>query len=373
MDVLFLDQFSELGGAQKCLLDLLPAIEERGWRASAALPGDGPLVKLLLARNVEVLPIPCGPYRSGSKSVGDMLRFRRDVLQQVSVLRELKFDLLYVNGPRLLAGAALAFGSQRPVLFHAHSRVPAGPESWLAGWSIGKLNATVVACARAVAPNVRDDQLRVIANGTLDMGGSGEHHLTGWRIGMIGSISPDKGQVEFLRAADLLVPEFKDVRFVLCGAPALGQGNYFRTVEKYAGVLPVDLLGWRDDVGTVLAELDLLVIASRAEGMPRVMLEAFSAGVPLVAFPVGGIPEVIVDDETGFLVPENTAEALAARLRGIICGGREPLRKIAVNARGEWERRYTVEAYRNNVTAVMESLVSGRPAARETELLRLRR
>ncbi|MGD0302521.1 MAG: glycosyltransferase family 4 protein [Bryobacteraceae bacterium] len=372
MDVLFLDQFSELGGAQKCLLDLLPAIEERGWRASAALPGDGPLVKLLRERNVQVHPIPCGPYRSGSKSIGDMLRFRRDVLQQVSVLRQLKFDLLYVNGPRLLAGAAMAYNSERPVLFHAHSRVPAGPEGWLAGWSIRKMKATVVACARAVTPNVREDNLRVIANGTPDMS-FGERRSAGWRIGMIGAISPDKGQIDFLRAAAILAPEFKDARFVLCGAPVSSQGNYFLMVEKYADFLPVDLLGWRDDVGKVLAKLDLLVIASKMEGMPRVMLEAFSAGVPVVAFPVGGIPEVIVDGETGFLVPERTAEALAARTRGIFRGGRESLRKVALNARRAWERKYTVEAYRKNVTAVMESLVSGRPTARETESLRLRR
>ena len=372
MHVLFLDQFSELGGAQKCLLDLLPAIEERGWRASAALPGDGPLVKLLLARNVEVHAIPSGPYRSGSKSVGDMLRFRRDVSQQFSVLRPLKFDLLYVNGPRLLAGAALAFGSQRPVLFHAHSRVPAGPESWLAGWSIRKMNARVVACAKAVAPNVRGDQMRVIANGTPDMGFR-ERRFTGWRIGMIGSISPEKGQGEFLQAAGSLAGEFKDVRFVLCGAAVFPQGDYFRMVEKYADSLPVDVLGWRDDIGKVLAELDLLVIASKAEGMPRVMLEAFSAGVPVVAFPVGGIPEVIVDGETGFLVHQRTSTALAARIREIILLGQGPLRRVADQARREWERKYTVGAYRMNVTAVMESLVSDRPAARETELPRLRR
>jgi glycosyltransferase involved in cell wall biosynthesis len=372
MNVLFLDQFSELGGAQKCLLDLLPAIEDRGWSASAALPGDGPLVKLLRARNVRVHQIPCGPYRTGSKSIADMVRFTRDVRRQVSVLRQLNFDLLYVNGPRLLPGAAIAYGDRVPVLFHAHSRIPAGLESWLAGWSIRRMNATVVACTSAVDPNVRSDKLRVVANGTPDMG-LRERRWTGWRIGMIGSIGPEKGQLEFLQAAEILAREFKDSRFVLCGAPASPQGNYFRMVEKYVDFLPVDLLGWRDHVGQVLAELDLLVIASKAEGMPRVMLEAFSAGVPVLAFPVGGIPEVITDGETGFLVREKTAEALAARIREIVLLGEGPLRRVANHARREWERKYTVEAYRKNVTAVMESLVSRRPAVHETESPQSRR
>jgi glycosyltransferase involved in cell wall biosynthesis len=372
MNVLFLDQFSELWGAQKCLVELLPAIEQRAWRASAAVPGDGPLVKLLRARNIQVHQIPCGPYRTGSKSIADMVRFTHDLRRQVSVLRELNFDLLYVNGPRVLPGAAMAYGDRAPVLFHAHSRIPAGLESWLTGWSIRNMNATVVACAKAVAPIARIDKLTVIPNGTPDMG-LREHRWTGWRIGMIGSISPEKGQVEFLRAISILAQQFKDARFVLCGAPASPQGNYFRMVEKYVDFLPVDLLGWRDDVGQVLAELDLLVIASKMEGMPRVMLEAFSAGVPVLAFPVGGIPEVITDGETGFLVKERTSKALAARIREIILLGQGPLRRVAGQARREWERKYTVEVYRKNITALMESLVSGRPAAHETESPQSRR
>jgi glycosyltransferase involved in cell wall biosynthesis len=366
MHVLFLDQFSELGGAQRCLLDLLPEIETRGWHASAALPGNGPLVDLLRARGVRVHQIPCGPYRSGRKSVSDMLRFTRDVQGQVSVLRALEFDLLYVNGPRALPGAAIAFGSSRPALFHAHSRLSSRFEHWLERWSIRRTDATVVSCARAVAPSVRSGKLTVIANGTPDLSVR-ERGVAGWRIGIIGRISPEKGQLEFLRAAAILAREFKDARFVLCGAPSFQHEKYFRRVQKYAGCLPLDLLGWRDDVAPVLAELDLLVIASKTEGMPRVMLEAFSAGVPVVAFPVGGIPEVITDGETGFLVRERTAEALAARMREIILFGQGPLRRVANNARREWETKYTVEHYRKNVTAVMELLVSDQPAAREIE------
>ncbi len=372
MDVLFLDQFSELGGAQKCLLDLLPAIEARGWNASAALPGDGPLVRILRERGVQVHSIPCGPYRSGSKGVADLVRFTSDLREQVKKLRLLEFDLLYVNGPRMLAAAALAFGDRAPVLFHAHSRIPGGPQSWLADWSLRRLNATVVACARAVAPCVAGDKLKLIPNGTADMGCATDSLTVaarnGWRIGMIGALRPEKGQVEFLRAAAILAPEFKDVRFVLCGSPADPQGDYFRTVEKHFEFLPVDFLGWQDDIAAVLAELDLLVIASKSEGMPRVMLEAFSAGVPVVAFPVGGIPEVIRDGETGFLTQD-----LAARLGEVIRGGHGLLQKIATNARREWEQKYTVEIYRKNITGLMESLVSGRPAARERESQQSRR
>ena len=350
MNVLFLDQFSELWGAQRCLVDLLPALEERGWRAAAALPGDGPLVKLLRERGVAVHHIPCGPYQSGGKSIADVIRFRRDLRDQVSLLRSIHAGLIYVNGPRLLPAAALAFGGRAPVLFHAHSRVGGAIASWLAGRSIRKMDATVIACCQAVAPDIRQDRLKIIANGIQDLGFR-ERVEEPRRIGIVGRVSPEKGQVEFLDAARMLAPAFPDAQFVLCGAPISP------ALQKLAEGLPVNFLGWREDVAPVLAELDLLAIPSKTEGMPRVMLEAFSAGVPVVAYPVGGIPEVIADNHTGFLVPERTAEALAARIRGVLMLPQGPLRTVAANARREWEQRYTVETYRKNVTDLMERLL----------------
>ena len=180
---------------------------------------------------------------------------------------------------------------------------------------------------------------------------------------MIGRISPEKGQLEFLRAAAILAREFPDAQFVICGAPILPAGAYFDKVRELAGALPVELLGWREEVGSVLAELDLLAIPSTSEGMPRVLLEAFSAGVPVVAFPVGGIPEVIANGETGFLVAEKTPEALAARIREIMLGGATPLQRIAGNARRKWERLYRVEIYRTNITRLMERVIADWRAA----------
>jgi glycosyltransferase involved in cell wall biosynthesis len=365
MRILFLDQFSELGGAQHCLLDLIPEIEARGWTASAALPGNGPLVDLLRARNVQIHPIPCGPYRSGSKSTSDALRFATDLRGQWNMMRALKCDLLYVNGPRLLAAAAIAFGRRSPVLFHAHSPIPAGYSTRVARWSLRRSGAMVVACSQSVVPDVSSDKIRVIPNGTTDLG---FRHRTfeNMRIGIIGRIAPEKGQDTFVRAARLVAVEFPDARFVICGAPIFGAEKYFEDVRKLAEGLPVSFLGWREDIAEVLREIDLLVIPSKAEGLPRVLLEAFSAGVPVIAFPVGGIPEVICDGETGFLVKESTAEALASRIREVV---RNPtaLREVASNARRAWEQSYTVEIYRKSVTDLMARLVSDWRAEHGTE------
>jgi glycosyltransferase involved in cell wall biosynthesis len=364
--ILFLDQFSEMGGGQRVLLDFVDAVVGRGWTAHVLVPGSGPLVEQLRARDVPVEHIPCGPYRSGGKSPADFLRFARDVRQQVreidNRLRQERFDLIYVNGPRLLSAATRAVRDRAPVWFHAHSRIQQAYAVRAAGSSIRKVDATVVACSKSAAEPLRryiaPGKLHVIPNGTPDLGFRPRGFGGAWTVGVVGRVSPEKGQMDFLQAIALLKPEFPRVRFIVCGAPILPARKYFDRVQTLARSLNVELSGWREDIASVFSELDLLVVPSKEEAMGRVLVEAFSAGVPVVAFPVGGIPEVIIDGETGFLVSETTPQALAGRIRKLLNGDAETLQKIACNARRAWEQRYTVTAFQQRITNLMARVVS---------------
>ncbi len=369
MNILFLDQFSELGGAQQCLLDLLPAIAERGWTARAALPPGGPLVDLLRGHGLCVSDIQSGPYGCGRKSTADLFRFVTDVPAQVSTIATLldqsSADLLYVNGPRLLISAALAARGRAPILFHAHHCIgQAGigqtGAAYLEGLALRRSSATVIACCDAVAQPLRRwtprERIHIAPNGTADLGFREPVFGQEVRIGIVGRIAPEKGQVEFLRAAALLAPDAPHVRFVICGSALFGESAYYDEVLRHARGLPVELLGWRKDAGAVMRGLDILVIASKQEGMPRVLLEAFSVGLPVVAFPVGGIPEAIEDGITGFLTRD-----LRLTLKTVLETDVEKIRSVARHAHRKWESRYTLAAYRECVMNLMEQ-----SAARET-------
>ena len=78
MNVLFLDQFSDLGGAQLCLMDLVPAVQAVGWIVSCAVPGRGRLVEKLHERGVTVHSLPVTHLASGHKSARESLRFARE-------------------------------------------------------------------------------------------------------------------------------------------------------------------------------------------------------------------------------------------------------------------------------------------------------
>jgi glycosyltransferase involved in cell wall biosynthesis len=171
------------------------------------------------------------------------------------------------------------------------------------------------------------------------------------RIGVIGRIEPEKGQLHFVYAARSVLRLFPDCKFVVIGAPLFSGTEYLNTVIGSSIGLPVEFLGWRDDIGAVLSNLDLLAVPSApVDSAPRVILEAFAARVPVVAFGSGGIPELIRDGETGFLTIANTPAALANRIRSILTMNPFSIRAVVDRAYESWRNRYSLDIYQKRVS-----------------------
>jgi len=173
-------------------------------------------------------------------------------------------------------------------------------------------------------------------------------------IGVLGRIAPEKGQLEFVRAARIAAAANPELRFSICGTPLFSDTRYFDQVRRESEGLPVEFPGWTDDAAGWFQDLDLLVVPSDAsDNVPRVILEAYAAGVAVVAFNSGGIPELIDHGVTGWLVNRRTPEALAsaiidaasdiARLNGIALGGYK-----------RWSTRYTLERFQSELCAAVE-------------------
>jgi len=370
MNILCLDQFGELGGAQRCLLDLLPALIDRGWSVHVAAPGGGQLAERAAALHATVDPIRCGPYSSGRKTLADMARFAAETPRLAGAIRGLvrryDADLIYVNGPRLMPAVALSVANAARnsprVLFHSHSLLD-GLARRLAGRSLATVRAAMVASCRFVAtpllPYSGNRGIRVVYNGVRRISLPNRPPATGeFRIGAIGRISPEKGQADFLRAARILHSATPQCRFLICGAPLFSNPaamRYCAALEALAEDLPVEFAGWREDVESVLAGLDLLVVPSTAvDATPRVILEAFAAGVPVLAFASGGIPEIVEHGVTGFLVEERSPKALALAIRDLL---REPhrLREAAERACAKARSEFSLERYRAEMIETIEA------------------
>jgi hypothetical protein len=361
MRILFLEQFSELGGGQKNLLDLLPAVIEQGWSVLVGAPGSGELFPRARALGAETAEIPLGTYADGHKTASDMARFPVDMMRLQRWIARADADVISVGGARLLMAASLG-ARHRPVVFQAQHFLSgesfAGHRAVrMAGWAIRRAGMTVIANSEHVAQQFRQfADVRVVYNGVDEISFARRKREGDWRIGIIGRIAPMKGQTDFLRAAAKIC----DAKFVICGSPMFSPESYVREVHRLAEGLPVEFTGWRDDVGAVLRDLDLLLVPSTAaEATTRVILEAFSAGVPVVAYSIGGIPEIVRDGENGFLVQEPSSEALAARARDAMAAD---LDQIARRARADWERKFTIQRYRQEMMAVYGEQLKTLPA-----------
>jgi glycosyltransferase involved in cell wall biosynthesis len=132
-------------------------------------------------------------------------------------------------------------------------------------------------------------------------------------VGNVAALVPHKGQRHLIEAARLVLPQVPDARFVIAGEgelrPALDRQIKEHHLEKH-----VVLAGFRPDVLSLQKAFDIFVMSSVTEGLGTSLLDAMAAGRPVVASAVGGIPEVVVDGDTGFLVPPRDQEAMAAAI-----------------------------------------------------------
>ena len=132
-------------------------------------------------------------------------------------------------------------------------------------------------------------------------------------VGAVGRLSPEKGFDVLIEAATAVVRVRPDIGFVVLGDGPC-RADLEKSIEQRGLTERVILAGFRPDAAKYFANFDAVILPSRTEGLPTVVLEAFAAGVPVVAARVGGIPEVVVDAVSGFLVEPERPDRLAARV-----------------------------------------------------------
>ena len=157
-------------------------------------------------------------------------------------------------------------------------------------------------------------------------------------FGIVGRLAPTKG-ISFLINAFVKVKE----RIPSAQLVILGQGPSEQELVQQISETPcrnsIHFLGHREHINKLFKGMDVFVLSSIAEGMPRAILEAMAAGVPCIATKVGGIPEIINCDDVGILVESANSESLANAMISLAELPDEKLRQIAERA-NERVRKY---------------------------------
>jgi len=173
-------------------------------------------------------------------------------------------------------------------------------------------------------------------------------------VGTAGRLTPIKGQRYLLEAAAVISQRIPDLFFVFLGdgelAPDLSQMGFS------LGIKNVMFLGWRQDVPEVMSTFDIFVLPSLNEGMGKVLVEAMALGKPIVASNVGGIPDLIIHNHNGLLVPPADVEGLVNSINILL---HDPIKRKEMGDRGRvLAADYSAEAMIQKIDRLYDEAIS---------------
>ncbi|MFN8058707.1 MAG: glycosyltransferase [Vicinamibacterales bacterium] len=294
------------------------------------------------------------------------------------VIRRERPDIVHAHDPHGVAMAAwaLALGVGEPApLLVASRRVDFDlKQNAFSRWKYRQVRAFLCAStfirdmlvrdgiepARAITVHEGVDLEHIARVPPLDV--HSEFHLPHGApvVANIAALAPHKGQRYFVEAAHRVVQSVPDARFLIVGEgelhAALQKQVHEHTLERH-----VHLTGFRRDALAILKDVDIFVMCSITEGLGTSTLDAMACRKPVVASRVGGIPEVVVDGDTGVLVAPRDPDALA---RAIVSLLESPERRRAMSDAGfaRVTERFGVDRMVRETAAVYEQLVGeGRP------------
>ena len=355
--IVFVNNYAgpSLGGGEVHLINVVGACLAEGMAVHVLCEPGGGLATALDGLGVTVVPFRASPaklfgvvrdVRSYCGRAGaDILHATGFWTGIVSRLAARTTGLALVNSIQCEPDASLAEGGSR--LVHALRNV-------VDRATVGRVDA-ICAVSAAVAKKLEAigypaERIRIVANG-VDIGAiraaaaeSDASLPDGFGpgvpvVGMVARLVPVKAADDFLRAAALVLAVRPDTRFVL-----FGDGPLAGPLKLLARELGLDdRIAFVPGTGTspmpYLARFDINVLTSRSEGAGLVLLEGMALSKPCVAMNVGGVPEIVLDDETGILVQPRSVSGIAAGILELLA---DPQRAAAMGAAG---RRHVEEEY----------------------------
>jgi glycosyltransferase involved in cell wall biosynthesis len=340
---------AEVGGAQTCVAQLLPALSGSFDVAVAAF-GDGPLRAAAAAAGARWIEL-----RHVRRAIGP-----RDMLGLVELVRVIRRDrpaIVHAHSSKagVLARLAAALCRTPVIVFTAHGwafKAEPGLRARLYLWAdrlVARFTTAVVCVSETerreglAAGTCRPDRTVVIRNGIeLERPRSRPQEPARPLLVSVGRLKAPKDFQTLLEALSLLGGVAFDTVIV-------GDGPDRAALEATAAHLGVNdrvtFAGTRDDVEALLASSSCFVLSTTSEGLPISILEAMAAGLPVVASRVGGVPELVEDGVTGLTVPPRNPAALAEALRGLLAdaGLRE---RLGAAGRLRAERAFSLAAFR---------------------------
>jgi glycosyltransferase involved in cell wall biosynthesis len=390
--VLYIVFHAQPGGAELYLVSLLETLDRSRFEPIVAIGESGPLVERIRGLGVRVDRVAMRHLIRGARHP---VRAARNLAGYATALGELArscrhdgVDLVHaVDEPALKYAGVLArmigaraVGTLPDALLPPYGRLHRAGIAWNARLLFDLLIVPSEANRRlALAAGLAPEHVLTLHTGvdvdrfaTARARGPALRESLGIApdaplLGAVGRFDPLKGHDVLVRAMSAVVRRSPAARCVIVGDAVFpGEAEWRAEVERSiraAGLAEkVVLAGWQEDVVPYLGAFDLLVHPStRHDSLPTSVLEAMAAGCPVVGSRDGGLPELVDEGRTGWLVPPRDPEALAGAVLGALA---DPARlRAAGRAAAERAQRFDRRAHAARIAAIYDGVLAGAPSA----------
>ncbi len=369
-------------GAERSLALLALGLSARGHEVAVLAPGPWALREELEAGGVSVTVVPvrqCWLVQYGSQPLwrqaarGLHFAWPDPGSRELRAwLTEFEPDVVHVNCLSHLRGAAAARSLGLPVVWHLREILPPGPRR---RWFAGRLRsdaARIVAVSEAVAAWVRQeglgDRVEVVHNGVDPPVGGFEREAPRAHfdlppeavvVGLFSQLVVHKGALDLVRAAHAAVSETPELHFLIAGrGPASFADQLQREMASGAAAGQIYLVPPQPEIWELLAAVDVLALPTLwPDPLPRAVMEAMAAGRPVVAYEDGGVPEMVVNGETGLLCQPGDVGGLTRAI--IEMAGNEALRsRLGEAGRKRARSLFSVERHVDKMEEILKDTAS---------------
>jgi glycosyltransferase involved in cell wall biosynthesis len=351
-------ELAKLGGGGKSLLGLLSCLPESGWKAHVVVPGEGQFTDALVDMQIPHTIFAFKPLEWLQPFAGV-----RTTLTWRKLISQINPALIHANGFDLSRSFALAAG-MLGIPYITHVRFPVEPVG--ARWTLRGLPKPAAfifnshAMKDALWPNLStlaSHSRPYVVHNAVDL----ESFIpTPWpegpvlRIGMVANFAPFKRHEDFLSMAAEMIKARQDLEFWIVGEDTQGCGRraVLEQLTRDLGIESyVHFLGHRSDIPDIIRQLHLLVVPSQFEPFGRVVIEAMACGRPVIGSRDGGIPEIIDNGQTGYLVEVGDCTAFA-RAALVLLSDRSKWEGMSRQAVTVVRERFSNATHVDNITSI---------------------
>jgi sugar transferase (PEP-CTERM/EpsH1 system associated) len=312
----------ETGGLERFVLDLIRLSGDQFNHKVVCLESPGELISSSGMHNVTCLYLKPGLQIKG-------------IIALNSIIKANQIDLIHTHNEKaLFYGAISGLLSRIPVVHTKHGKNQVTLKARVRNNLLARLCKKIIAVSQDAALQCVDDEkisaekVMVILNGADINAFSGRNNASSIRkslgvgdgvplLGIVARLAEVKDHATLFHACNIIYKNGIDFKLIVVGDGILK--NKLTALSDSLGLKNnIVFTGTRRDIPAFLSAMDIFVLSSISEGISLTLIEAMSSYLPIVATNVGGNSEVIIDGETGFLVPPKNPEALADKLTLLI-------------------------------------------------------